>query len=154
MQSWIELATAILTAAGMIAGALKLLARELRKAIEKHGAQVHDNTQALDRLTTSLDAPIERDPADALARGAGNVAEHIKTPSNPKLRPRTLGLFILPALAALALSGCTGADARTLHNYDRNRQAWEEDRRPDLDPELVKSRLAEFEAQKRYEASK
>lgn len=146
MQSWIELATAILSAAGVIAGALKLLARELRKAIEKHGSQVQQNTQALDRLTTAIEAPIENGPADAQA---------LPRPSNPRLTPRPLGLFFVAALAALALSGCTsGPDPMTLRAHDRAQEIWEQDRRTDLDPELVKSRLAEFEAHKRYERSK
>lgn len=158
MQSWVELATAILSAAGLIAGALKLLARELRKAIENHGQQVRDNTQALDRLTTAIEAPIEQGPADAraaLARGAGNVAEHARGPNSPQMRPHPLGLFLLPALAALALAGCTaGPDPMTLRAHDRAQEIWEQDRRADLDPELVKSRQAEFEAHKRYERSK
>jgi hypothetical protein len=37
---------------------------------------------------------------------------------------------------------------------ERNRQVWEEDRREDLDPELIKSRVREFDAQLEYLESK
>ena len=55
-----------------------------------------------------------------------------------------------PLLALLLLAGCASTDPLLIDALERNQEVWEEDRRPDLDPELVKSRLAEFEAQQRY----
>lgn len=46
------------------------------------------------------------------------------------------------------VSGCA-SDGLALKAVKRNEQVWQEDRRTDLDPELVKAREAEFKAQKR-----
>lgn len=134
MNSWVELVTAIITAAGIIAGALKLLARALVRAIGDHAAEtralraaVVDNTQAVQMNTNA------RDTARAVIR---------KSPA------------VLLLLALLLLAGCAATDPLVIRMQERNRQVWEEDRRPDLDPELVKSRVAEFEAQRRYLESK
>lgn len=132
MSSWIELATAIITAAGIVAGALKLLARALVRAIGDHAAEtralraaVVDNTQAVQQNTAA------RATARQLMRRAAPLA-----------------------LLALLLAGCGTVDPLIVRAIERNRQVWEEDRRPDLDPELVRSRQAEFEAQLRYARSK
>lgn len=51
-------------------------------------------------------------------------------------------------LSSLCVSACA-SDGLALKAVMRNEQVWKEDRRPDLDPELVKAREAEFAAQKR-----
>lgn len=61
---------------------------------------------------------------------------------------------VLLAVLAFCLSGCAGTDPMVKRMLDRNRQVWDEDRREDLDPELVKSRESEFDAQQRYLDSK
>lgn len=52
-------------------------------------------------------------------------------------------------LSSLCVSACA-SDGLALQAVTRNEKVWQEDRRPDLDPELVKAREAEFAAQKRY----
>jgi hypothetical protein len=133
MNSWVELVTAIITAAGIIAGALKLLARALVRAIGDHAAEtralraaVVDNTQAVQQNTA-----------------ARETARHL-------MRRATPLLFVMVLLTA----GCGTVDPLIIRAIERNRQVWEEDRRQDLDPELVRSRHAEFEAQLRYAKSK
>jgi hypothetical protein len=61
---------------------------------------------------------------------------------------------ILCVLFAFGLYGCAGPDPMIIRALERNRAAWEEDRRTDLDVDVVKSRIAEFEAQLRYANSK
>lgn len=61
---------------------------------------------------------------------------------------------LLTVLFAFGLYGCAGADPMIIRALERNRQVWEEDRRTDLDPDVVKSRIAEFDAQLRYANSK
>jgi hypothetical protein len=126
--NWYELGGAIVAGASIVAGALKLLARELRQAIEGHGAQVDANTQALNKNTEALT------PADA---------------AGPRAVSRVVPLLLL-LLVALGLGGCPSTDPLIVRALERNQEVWEEDRRADLDPELVKSRTAEFEAQQRY----
>ena len=53
----------------------------------------------------------------------------------------TIGLLAM-------LTGCA-SDGLALKAVQRNEQVWQEDRRADLDAELVKAREAEFKAQKR-----
>lgn len=54
----------------------------------------------------------------------------------------------------LILPACAGVDPMLKRALERNRQVWEEDRREDLDPELIKSRVREFDAQLEYLESK
>lgn len=61
---------------------------------------------------------------------------------------------VLLAMVAFCAAGCAGTDPMVSRMLERNRQVWEEDRREDLDPELVKSRESEFDAQQRYLDSK
>lgn len=56
--------------------------------------------------------------------------------------------ILLLAVLTLAMTGCA-SDGLALKAVTRNEQVWQEDRRTDLDPELVKAREAEFKAQKR-----
>lgn len=56
--------------------------------------------------------------------------------------------ILILAVLTLAMTGCA-SDALALQAVKRNEQVWQEDRRTDLDPELVKAREAEFKAQKR-----
>ena len=54
---------------------------------------------------------------------------------------------ILLLLAGLFLvSSCGAADPFIIRAMERDRQIWEEDRRSDLDPELIKSREREFDS--------
>ncbi len=57
-------------------------------------------------------------------------------------------LLILAIGLTMLTAGCA-SDALALKAVQRNEQVWQEDRRADLDPELVKAREAEFAAQKR-----
>lgn len=128
MQSnWIELATAIVTAAGIIAGALKLLARALVKAINGHA----EETKALRAVTA---AQIDE---TRLLRQALETARKAR------------GVVVL-ALALFCFAGCAATDPLIQRALERNEEVWEQDRRPDLHPELVKSRKAEFKAQQDY----
>lgn len=67
-------------------------------------------------------------------------------------------VIVLAACAAVAgltlCMGCAGTDPMVKRMLERNRQVWEEDRREDLNPELVTSREREFDAQQRYLDSK
>lgn len=56
--------------------------------------------------------------------------------------------ILILAVLTLAMTGCA-SDGLALKAVTRNEQVWQEDRRTDLDPELVKAREAEFKAQKR-----
>lgn len=56
--------------------------------------------------------------------------------------------ILILAVLTLAMTGCA-SDGLALKAVKRNEQVWQEDRRTDLDPELVKAREAEFKAQKR-----
>lgn len=56
--------------------------------------------------------------------------------------------ILILAVLTLAMTGCA-SDGLALKAVQRNEQVWQEDRRTDLDPELVKAREAEFKAQKR-----
>lgn len=58
-------------------------------------------------------------------------------------------LSVLCLCLSLCVSACA-SDALALQAVTRNEKVWQEDRRADLDPELVKAREAEFAAQKRY----
>lgn len=57
-------------------------------------------------------------------------------------------------LFSFGLAGCGSTDPLIIRALERNRTVWEEDKRPDLDVDVVKSRIAEFEAQLRYANSK
>lgn len=70
-----------------------------------------------------------------------------------KVALAVIGAALLSMLTFCA-AGCAGTDPMVKRMLDRNRQVWAEDRREDLDPELVKSREAEFDAQQRYLDSK
>lgn len=134
MQDVATVAGAILTAATMLAAALRWAAGVIAQAVNRSAVTLkanteaqHSNTEALDSNTRALRA------------------------SKPALGPVAL-LFLL--LFPWLLSGCAAQDALTIRALERDRQVWEEDRRKDLDPELVKSRAAEFDAHLRYERSK
>jgi hypothetical protein len=58
-------------------------------------------------------------------------------------------LFLLPLL-----SGCAGQDPLTIKNLEAARQAWEEDRRPDLPNAKVDARNFFFDQALKYEQSK
>ena len=111
------------TGAGIIAGAMKLLARALSKSIDGLGEKIEDNTTALDRNTEALN------------------------PTRPAARVVPLLLLLL---LPMFLAGCPSTDPMIVRALERDRQIWEEDRREDLDPELIKSREAEFDAHERY----
>lgn len=131
-MDWADLLNNAIAAAVIIAGALRLLAVKLAGAIAKladetkalRAAQV-DNTHAL-RLNTEARETSRRP-------GPGRAA-----------------MLLLLAPLLLLASCATTHSPLYLRAVERNRQVWEEDRRPDLDPELVKSRRAEFEAQARH----
>lgn len=132
----IELVGAIVTASGIIAGALKLLARDLARAISKHGQQVQAHTAALDRNTEAL---------------TDNTAA--KTPAPIAPAGRRAGLM-LAALALLPLAGCAGTpDPLVIQAMERHRTIWQEDRRPDLPEDLQAAREREFAAGIRYAQS-
>ena len=59
---------------------------------------------------------------------------------------KTTVIFVL----FLALAGCVSTDPMILRAFQFDRKAWNEDRRADLDPELVKARNAAFDAHERY----
>jgi hypothetical protein len=59
-------------------------------------------------------------------------------------------LLLVFFVVLILLSGCANPDAMGLRAVQRDRQIWNEDRRDDLNPELVKSRNAEFDAHERY----
>lgn len=135
LESVLTVAGAIGTSALTLAGALKLLAnaittalREGHESLDKARAAVEDNSAATRESTQVL--------RDVLAKAAGRIA--------------LLFLVLTPWL----LTGCAGQDAMTIRAMERDRQIWEEDRDPKLDPELVKSRVNEFDAHLRYERSK
>ena len=89
--------------------------------------------------------------AGALVKAIGTHTDAMKDNTvaireNTSTRKALLPLLLLPLL----LLGACATDPAVSRALDRNRQVWEEDRRPDLDAELVKSREAEFDAQRRY----
>jgi len=123
--NWYELCGAIVTGAGIIAGALKLLALDLRKSLDRHGDKIEANTAALERNTDAKDGP------------------------GPRAVSRVVSVLLL-LLVPMFLAGCPSTDPMIVRALERDRQIWEEDRREDLDPELIKSREAEFDAHERY----
>ena len=92
-----------------------------------------DLVKAIDRNTLALHD-------NTLARKDSNK---LKTGTGPAV---TLAIMLL----ALCLGGCVAPDAMGLRAVQRDRQIWAEDCRADLNPELVKSRNAEFDAHERY----
>lgn len=122
MNGWAEIVAAILTGAGIISGALKWIQHGLRASIADHAEALRENTQAL----------------------AENTSERKKSGAVTAARALLLLVLLLP------LAGCAQTDPLIVRALERNREVWEEDRRPDLAPELVTSREAEFDAQLRY----
>lgn len=137
MQDVATVAGAILTAATMLAAALRWAAGVIAVAVDRSAVTLKANTEAQHSNTEALDS--------------NTRALRASKPSKPALGPVAL-LFLL--LFPWLLSGCAAQDALTIRALERDRQVWEEDRRKDLDPELVKSRAAEFDAHLRYERSK
>lgn len=61
------------------------------------------------------------------------------------------GAVVVPLLALmLFIAGCGSTDPLIIRALERNEEIWREDRREDLDPEVVESREKEFAAQQRY----
>lgn len=137
LEAVLTIAGTLATAAAGLAGALKLLANAITAAMrEGHGA-LRDSRAALEANTAAL---------------ADNTATQARLLTQLKTLAPLLFLVLVPWLT---LSGCaSGPDPLIVRSLERNRQVWEEDRRADLDPELVKSRNNEFDAQLRYAKSK
>jgi hypothetical protein len=131
----IELVGAVVSGAGLIAGALKLLARDLARAIGKHGQQVADNTAALNRNSEALEAAAEPKAAPA-----------------PTIR--RAGLMLAGLALLLPVAGCAGTpDPLIVQAMERHRTIWQEDSRPDLPEDLRAAREREFAAGIRYAQS-
>lgn len=118
--TWEPITAAIIAAATILAGAIKLLANSIGRGLKDHGREIADSTRAVKENTRAL--------RDAATRRAA--------------------LLLLPLL--LFLGGCVNADPMVRRMIERNHQVWEEDRRRDLDPELEASRRREFAAQLNY----
>ncbi len=109
----------------VIAGAIKWVGHDLVKALRELARGLNKNTAAVEENTEAR--------KESTKVKAGTVAP------------------LLLMLLALCLGGCVAApDAMGLRAVKRDRDIWNEDRRADLDPELVKSRNAEFDAHERY----
>lgn len=100
--NWFELGSAIIAGAGVIAGALKLLARDIGKSISKHGEKIEANTAAIDRNT------------EAQANDRPGTASRVAL---------LLALF----LALFALAGCAATDPLLVRALERNREVWQEE---------------------------
>lgn len=151
MQDVTAIATAISGAAFIIAGALRWAAGVIARALRQLALTTKANTDAQVANTGALEA------------STAALAQQFNVPQQAKpARPRSGGAFpkiatvLFPFLAlAVCCAGCTsGPDPLIIQAMERDRQVWEEDRRRDLDPEKVTSRLREFEAHERYARSK
>lgn len=132
IEAVLTIASTIAAAAAGLAGALKLLASAITSAMREGQEVLRETRDAAKENTAALK---ENTAALKLAKGAG--------------------LFFLIIAPWLTLSGCvSGPDPLEVRAHERERQIWEEDRRADLDPELIKSREAEFAAHLRYTRSK
>ncbi len=67
-----------------------------------------------------------------------------------KLNTAKAATVMLMLFGFFILAGCAATDPMIIRAMERDRQIWEEDRRLDLDPELIKSRNAEFDAHENY----
>ncbi|KAA0214128.1 hypothetical protein EDM80_07225 [bacterium] len=135
-EAVLAVAGSIAGAAATLAAALKLLAGALVKAIREAKPELAATREALDRNTAALDSN----------------SRALRERNNSRLG--AAGLLFVLLCPGLALTGCGSVDPLIIRALERNREVWQEDRRADLDPELVKSREAEFEAQLRYARSK
>jgi hypothetical protein len=152
-EAIILLVSAIGGGAATLAAALKLLASAIARSIAGLGGKVEANTAALEANTAAMTGTTAPGAGVALAKVAGGLMRGRGGKEGPAAAGVAAKLALLLALA-LTCQGCVSTDPLTVRSLERNRQVWQEDRRADLDPELVKSRETEFDAQLRYEKSK